>query len=277
MQIRRVCTPLPCVPCVAARRSKEALAQLDKLKQNKKLKAERSSEVEEPALKKKSKAERKAEAEPKAQPSQPSEKPKEAPKNSPKVKTLAHLRCAFFSPSPSLPWRHVQRFGPKFRKLIVDITPIFPHYRSVALSSPTMHHSDLVLALNTLALVAFEECHFEYRAIANAVAHTHELSFSHLRHYYRWRLCWGSVDCGGGGSALGRGGLPAIGTIDGNQVRGSLNDVSRGVKFDSHALHGPGPWDGTCIALVYHSHAAAQEVTSEEQQDIRQMGFPIAA
>ena len=29
-----------------------------------------------------------------------------------------------------------------------------------------MQHSDLVLALNTLALVAFEECHFEYTAIA---------------------------------------------------------------------------------------------------------------
>ena len=29
-----------------------------------------------------------------------------------------------------------------------------------------MQHSDLVLAVNTLALVAFEECHFEYTAIA---------------------------------------------------------------------------------------------------------------
>ena len=29
-----------------------------------------------------------------------------------------------------------------------------------------MQQSDLVLALNTLAFVAFEECHFEYTAIA---------------------------------------------------------------------------------------------------------------
>ena len=143
-----------------------ALAQLDKLKPNKKSKAERSSQVEEPAPTKKSKAERKTEAAPKAQPSQPSQKAKEAPKSSLKVNTLAHLRCALFSGLLSLPWRHVERFGAKFRKLIFGITPVFPHYRSVALSSPTMPHSDLGLALNTLALVAFEECHFEYTAIA---------------------------------------------------------------------------------------------------------------
>ena len=71
--------------------------------------------------------------------------------------------------------------------------------------------------------------------------------------------------------------MPAISTNDRRQVRGSLHDVSRGVKFDLHALHGPWPWDGTRIALVYHSRAAAQEVTSEEQQHMRQMGFPIGA
>ena len=71
--------------------------------------------------------------------------------------------------------------------------------------------------------------------------------------------------------------MRAIGTNDGGQVRGSLHDVSRGVKFDSRALHGPWPWDGTHIALVYYSPAAAQEVISEEQQHIRQMGFPIWA
>ena len=69
----------------------------------------------------------------------------------------------------------------------------------------------------------------------------------------------------------------AIGTNDGRQVRGSLHDVPSGVKFDSHALHGPWSWDGTRIALVYYSQAAAQEVTSEEQQHMPQMGFPIEA
>ena len=71
--------------------------------------------------------------------------------------------------------------------------------------------------------------------------------------------------------------MPAIGTNDGTQVRGLLHDVSRGVKFDSHALLGPWPCDGTHIALVYYSRAAAQEVTSEEQQHMRQMGVPIGA
>ena len=155
------CNSLPCVPCVVARMSKKALVQLDKLKPNNKSKAERSSQVEEPAPTNKSKAERKAEAAPRAQPSQPSQKAKEAPKCSPKVNTLAHIRCALFGRLLSLPWRHVERFGAKFRKLNFGITPVFPHYRSVALSSPTMQHSDLVLALNTLALVAFEGCHFE--------------------------------------------------------------------------------------------------------------------
>ena len=112
------------------------------------------------------KAKRKAEVTPKAQPLQPSQKAKEAPKSSPKVKTLAHSRCALFSPLLSLPWQHVERLGAKFRKLSFGITPDFPHYRSVALSSPTMQHSDLVLALNTSALVAYEEYHFEYTAIA---------------------------------------------------------------------------------------------------------------
>ena len=146
--------------------SKKALAQLDKLKPNKKSKAERSSKVEQPAPTKKSKAERKAEAAPKAQPLQPSQKAKEAPKSSPKVNTLAHLRSALFSLLLSLAWRHVERFVANGRKRIFGITPVFPHYRSVALSSPTMQHSDLVLSLNTLAWVAFEECHFEYTAIA---------------------------------------------------------------------------------------------------------------
>ena len=146
--------------------SKKALSQLDKLKPNKKSKAERSSQVEEPIPTKKSKAERKAEAAPNTQPSQPSQEAKEAPKSSPKVNTLAPIRCALFSRLVSLPWRHVERFGAKFRKVIFGFTPVFPHYRSVALSSPTMQHSDLVLALNTLALVAFEECHFEYTVIA---------------------------------------------------------------------------------------------------------------
>ena len=73
------------------------------------------------------------------------------------------------------------------------------------------------------------------------------------------------------------GGVPAIGTSDGKQVRSSLHDVSRGVKFDSHALHGPWHCDGTRIALVYYSRVAAQEVTSEEPQHMRQMGFPIGA
>ena len=148
-------TPLPCVPCVVARMSKKTLAQLDKLKPNKKSKAERSSQVEKPAPTKKWKAEREADAAPKAQPLQPSQKAKEGPKSSPKVTTLAHLRCAWLSRLLSLPWRHVERFGAKFRKLIFGITPVFPHYRCVALSSPTMQHSDLVLGLNTLALLAF--------------------------------------------------------------------------------------------------------------------------
>ena len=82
------------------------------------------------------------------------------------MNTLADFRCALFGRLLSLPWRHVERFGANFRKLIFGITPVFPHYRSVALSSPTMQHSDLVLGLNTLALLAFEECHFEYTAIA---------------------------------------------------------------------------------------------------------------
>ena len=112
--------------------SKKALVHLDKLKPNKKSKAERSSKVEEPAPTKKLKAERKAEAAPKAQPSQPSQNAKEAPKSSPKVKTLADLRCTLFSRLLSLPWRHVERFGAKFRKLIFGITPVFPHYRSVS-------------------------------------------------------------------------------------------------------------------------------------------------
>ena len=107
------CAPLPCVPCVVAQMSKKALAQLDKLKPNEKLKAEQSSQVEEPAPTRKSKSEQKAEAAPKAQPSQPSQKPKEAPKSSPKVNTLAHLRCALLSRLLSLPWRHVERFGAK--------------------------------------------------------------------------------------------------------------------------------------------------------------------
>ena len=146
--------------------SKKAFAQLDKLKPNKKSKAERCSQAEEPAPTKKSKAERKAEAAPKAQPLKPSQKAKEATKSSPKVNTLAHLRCSLFSRLLSLLWRHVERFAVKFRKLIFGISPVFPDNRSVALSSPTMQHSDRVLALNTLALVAFQECHFEYTAIA---------------------------------------------------------------------------------------------------------------
>ena len=94
--------------------SKKALAQLDKLKPNKKSKADRSSQVEEPAPTKKSKAEQKAKAAPKAQPSQPSQKAKEAPKSTPKVNTLAHLRCVLFSSLLSFPWRHVERLGAKF-------------------------------------------------------------------------------------------------------------------------------------------------------------------
>ena len=97
------CTPLPCVPCIVARMSKKAFAQLDKLKPNKKSKDEPSSQFEEHAPTKKSKAEQKAEAAPKAQPSQPSQRAKEAPKSSPKVNTLAHLRCALFSRLLSLP------------------------------------------------------------------------------------------------------------------------------------------------------------------------------
>ena len=49
------------------------------------------------------------------------------------------------------------------------------------------------------------------------------------------------------------------------------------MKFDFHALRGPWPWDSTRIALVYYSRAAAQEVTGEEQQHMRQMGFPNGA
>ena len=71
--------------------------------------------------------------------------------------------------------------------------------------------------------------------------------------------------------------MPAICTNDGRQFRGSLHDVQRGVKFYCHALHGPWPCDGTRIALVYYCRAAAQEVISEEQQHMRQMGFPIGA
>ena len=264
--------------------SKKELARLDKLEPNKKSKAERSSGVEEPAPRKKSKAERKAEAAPKAQPSQPSQKAKEAPKSSPKVNTLAHLRCELFSRLLSLP---VERFGAKFRKLICGIMPVFPHYRSVPLSSPTMQHSDLVLALNTLALVALEECHFECTAIAVVFRygntpmrlHTHMNDHSPISGIITvGDYVGGALFVEEGGTALGGGGgVPAIGTNDGRQVRGSLHDVSRGVKFDSHALHGPWPWDGNHIALVYYCRAAAQEVTSEEQQHMRPMGFPIGA
>ena len=72
--------------------SKKALAQLDKVKPNKKSKAQRSSQVEEPTPTKKSRAERKAEAALKAPPLQPSQKAKEALKCSSKVNTLADLR-----------------------------------------------------------------------------------------------------------------------------------------------------------------------------------------
>ena len=267
--------------------SKKALAQLDKLKPSKKSKAERSSQVGEPAPTKRSKAEQKAEAAPKAQPSPRSQKAEKATKSSTKVNTLAHLRCALFSRLLSLPWRHVERFGAKLRKLIFGLTSVFPHYRSVPFSSPAMEHSDLVLALNTLALVAFEECHFEYTAFTVVFGygttpmrlHTQMNDHSPISGIITiGDYFWGSVVYRGGGSDLGGGeGVPAIGTNDGRQVRGSLHDVSRGVKFDSHALHGPWPWKGTRIALVYYSLAAAQEVTTEEKQHMRQMGFPIGA
>ena len=266
--------------------SKKALAQLDKLKPNKKSTAERSSQVEEPAPTKKTKAERKADAAPKAQPSQPSEKAKEAPKGSPKVNTLADLCCALFGRLLSLPGRHVERFDAKFRKLIFGIMPPFPHYRSATLSSPKMQHSDLVVALNTLALVAFEECHLEYTAIAAVFGYGNTPMRLHT-HMNNHSPISGIITVGGyvggalfveEGGVLWEGGvLQAIGTNDGRQVRGSLHDVSRGVKFDSHALHGPWLWDDPRIALVYYSRAAAQQVTSEEQQHMRQMGFPIGA
>ena len=265
--------------------SKKALAQLNNLKPNKKSKAERSSKVEEPAPTKKSKAERNAVAAPKAQPWQPSQKAKEAPKCSPKVNTLAHLRCALFSHLLSLPWRHVERFGAKFRKLIFGITPVFPHYRSVALSSPTMQRSDLVLALNTLASVAFEQFHFEYTAIAVVFGYgnTPMQFHTHMNDHSPISSIITVGDYVGGplfveeGGLLWEGGGAAIGTNDERQVRGSLHDVSRGVKFDSHAVRGPWPWDGTRIAFVYYSRAAAQGVTSEEQKHMRQMGPPIGA
>ena len=202
------------------------------------------------------------------------------------MNTLAQLCCALFSRVLSLPWRHVERFGANIRKLIFGITPVFPHYRSVALSSPTKQHSDLVLALNTLALVAFEECHFEYTAIAvvfgcgNTPMRLHTYMNDHspisgivtVGDYFG-----GALFVEEGGVLWEGGGVPAIGTNDGRQVRRSLHNVSRGVKFDSHALHGPWPTDGTRIALVYYSRAAAQQVTSEEQQHMRQTGFPIGA
>ena len=149
-----------------------------------------------------------------------------------------------------------------------------------------MQHSDLVLAPNTLALVAFEGCHFEDTAIAVVFGHgnTPMRLHTHMNDHYPISgiisvgdYVGGALFVKEGGVLWEGGGVPAIGTNDGRQVRGSLQDVSRGVKFDSHALHGPWPSDGTCIALVYHSCAAAQEVTSEEQQHMQQMGFPIGA
>ena len=130
-----------------------------------------------------------------------------------------------------------------------------------------MQHSDLVLALNTLALVAFEECHFEYTAIAVVLGYGITPMWLH-RHMNNHSPISGIITVGdyvggalfveeGGVLWEGGGGLPAIGTNDGRQVRGSLHDVSRRVKFNSHALHGPWPWDGTRIALVYSSRAAA--------------------
>ena len=87
----------------------------------------------------------------------------------------------------------------------------------------------------------------------------------------------GAIFVEGGGVIWEGRGVPAIGTNDGRQVRGSLHDVLRGVKFHSHAVDGPWQWNSTRMALVYYSRAAAQEVTSEEQQHMRQMGFPIGA
>ena len=149
-----------------------------------------------------------------------------------------------------------------------------------------MQHSDFVLALNTLALVAFEECNFEYTAIAVVFGYgnTPMRLHTHMNdHSFISGIITGGDYVGGAffveerGLLWEGGGVPAIATNDGRQVRGSLQDVSRGVKFDSHALPGPWPGDGTRIALVYYSRAAAQEVTSEEQQHMRQMGFPIRA
>ena len=145
---------------------------------------------------------------------------------------------------------------------------------------------DLVLALNTLALVAFEECHFEHTAIAVVFGygntpmrlHTHMNDHSPISSILTvGDYVGGALFVAQGGVLWEGGGVPAIGTNVGRQLQGSLHDVSRGVKFDSHALHGPWPRDGTRIALVYYSRGAAQEVTSEEQQHMRQMGFPIGA
>ena len=144
------------------------------------------------------------------------------------MNTLVHLRCALFSRLLSLPWRHLERFRAKFQKPIFGITPVFPHYRSVALSSPTIEHSDLVSALNTLALVAFEECHFGYTAIAVVFGygnttmrlHTHMNDHSPISGIITVGVYVGGPLFVEKGGVLweGGGGGPAIGTNHGRQV-----------------------------------------------------------
>ena len=127
-----------------------------------------------------------------------------------------------------------------------------------------MQHSDLVLAPNNLALVAFEECHFEYTAIAVVFGygntpmrlHTHMNDHSPISGIITLGdYVGGAFFVEEGGVLWERGGgVPAIGTNDGRQVPGSLHDVSRGVKFDSlHFMalgHGMAPALPWCTIAV---------------------------